>query len=73
MQKQELRETLLTWRECSKLSFVMLYAIRYHLYNFKNAKKTYGGVLLSVKLLLVKLFQTLQSPLGSLQSPPGIL
>ena len=29
----------------------MRYAIWYQLYNLKNVKNTYGGVLLSVKLL----------------------
>ena len=28
----------------------MCYAIWYHLYNFKNVKNTYGGVLILVKL-----------------------
>ena len=34
----------------TKLKYVMLYAIWYHLYNLKNVKNTHGGVLLLVKL-----------------------
>ena len=33
-----------------RLSYVMLCAIWYHLYNLKNVKNTHGGVLLLVKL-----------------------
>ena len=31
---------------------VMLYAIWYHLYNFKNLKNTYGGLLILVNSLM---------------------
>ena len=32
------------------VTYMMRCAILYHLYNFKNVKKTHGGVLLLVKL-----------------------
>ena len=37
----------------------MLCAIRYLLYNLKNAKNTFGGVLVSVKLLSATLLKVL--------------
>ena len=50
------------WIENRKLLFgghtyVMLCAIWYHLYNVKNVKNTYGGVLLFVKLQAASLLK----------------
>ena len=37
-------------KKCLWWKFVMRSVIWYHLYNFKNVKKTHGGMLLLVKL-----------------------
>ena len=41
---------LLNVVETYSLTYMMCFAIWYHLHNFKNVKNTYGGVLLLVKL-----------------------
>ena len=38
------------WRRTKQYTIVMRCAIWYHLYNLKNVKNTYGGVLILVKL-----------------------
>ena len=53
MNQETIDQRLVT--EVIFLSYVILCAIWYYLYNLKNVKNTHGGVLILVKLQAVKL------------------